>query len=78
MEDYQFFIIKFKTVKFNFFVKKIFVYLCKLKTIKIMWCRKSKKISSAKFEKWLERDPKEWNGKEEDKRFLDLFWDRNF
>jgi hypothetical protein len=43
-----------------------------------MWCRKSKKISSAKFEKWLERDPKEWNGKEEDKRFLDLFWDRNF
>lgn len=31
-----------------------------------------------KFNVWLARDPKEWNGKEEDKRFIDLFWDRNF
>lgn len=30
------------------------------------------------FKAWLERDPEEWNGKEDDKRFLDLFWDRNF
>jgi len=30
------------------------------------------------FAAWLARDPKEWNGKEEDKCFLDLFWDRNF
>lgn len=31
-----------------------------------------------KFAVWLARDPKEWNGKKEDRRFLDLFWDRNF
>lgn len=31
-----------------------------------------------KFSVWLARDPKEWNGKKEDKTFLDLFWDRNF
>jgi len=31
-----------------------------------------------KFKVWLERDPKEWNGAEEDRRFLNLFWDRNF
>lgn len=30
------------------------------------------------FKAWLARDPQEWNGKENDKRFLDLFWDRNF
>lgn len=30
------------------------------------------------FKAWLERDPKEWNGKKGDERFLDLFWDRNF
>lgn len=30
------------------------------------------------FEAWLARDPKEWNGALEDKRFLDLFWGRNF
>ena len=30
------------------------------------------------FEAWLARDPKEWNGDPEDKRFLDLFWGRNF
>jgi len=31
-----------------------------------------------KFEVWLARDPKEWNGSKEDERFLDLFWERNF
>ena len=31
-----------------------------------------------KLSAWLNRDPKEWNGKEEDERFLDLFWERNF
>ncbi len=30
------------------------------------------------FSAWLKRDPKEWNGKEGDERFLDLFWERNF
>lgn len=30
------------------------------------------------FKAWLARDPEEWNGDPEDKRFLDLFWDRNF
>lgn len=30
------------------------------------------------FKAWLERDPKEWKGKKEDKTFLDLFWHRNF
>jgi hypothetical protein len=30
------------------------------------------------FAAWLARDPKEWNGDPEDKRFLDLFWGRNF
>lgn len=30
------------------------------------------------FEAWLARDPKEWNGDPEDKRSLDLFWERNF
>lgn len=30
------------------------------------------------FKSWLERDPKEWKGKKEDKSFLDLFWGRNF
>lgn len=30
------------------------------------------------FDAWLARDPKEWNGDPEDKRFLDLFWGRNF
>jgi len=31
-----------------------------------------------KFSVWLARDPEEWNGKEEDKRFVRLFWNRNF
>ena len=30
------------------------------------------------FNAWLARDPDEWNGKPEDKRFLNLFWERNF
>ena len=30
------------------------------------------------FAAWLARDPKEWNGKEGDERYLDLFWGRNF
>lgn len=30
------------------------------------------------FAAWLARDPKEWNGPKEDKRFIDLFWHRNF
>lgn len=30
------------------------------------------------FAAWLARNPTEWNGKKEDKRFLDLFWERNF
>lgn len=30
------------------------------------------------FAAWLARDPKEWNGKPEDERFLNLFWERNF
>jgi len=31
-----------------------------------------------RFSSWLARDPKEWNGKEEDRLYLDLFWERNF
>ena len=30
------------------------------------------------FKAWLARDPKEWNGKPEDARYLDMFWERNF
>lgn len=30
------------------------------------------------FAAWRARDPKEWNGLDEDKRFVDMFWDRNF
>lgn len=30
------------------------------------------------FAAWLARDPEEWNGKKEDRTFLDLFWERNF
>jgi hypothetical protein len=30
------------------------------------------------FEAWLARDPKEWNGKTQDRQFLDMFWERNF
>lgn len=30
------------------------------------------------FDAWLARDPKEWKGDPEDRRFLDLFWGRNF
>ncbi len=30
------------------------------------------------FAAWLSRDPKEWNGKANDVKFLDLFWNRNF
>lgn len=31
-----------------------------------------------RFKNWLERDPKEWNGKKGDENYLDLFWERNF
>lgn len=30
------------------------------------------------FKAWLARDPKEWNGNPEDKRFVNMFWERNF
>jgi hypothetical protein len=30
------------------------------------------------FAAWLKRDPNEWNGDEEDKHHIDLFWERNF
>ena len=30
------------------------------------------------FKAWLARDPKEWNGKPEDARNLDMFWERKF
>lgn len=30
------------------------------------------------FEAWLARDPKEWNGSEEDARSVSMFWERNF
>jgi hypothetical protein len=30
------------------------------------------------FKAWLARDPKEWNGDEQDRSFIDLFWHRNF
>jgi hypothetical protein len=30
------------------------------------------------FAAWLARNPKEWNGDPKEKRFLDLFWSRNF
>lgn len=30
------------------------------------------------FAAWLARNPKEWNGDPNDKRFLDMFWERNF
>lgn len=30
------------------------------------------------FKAWLARDPKEWGGKSEDARFIDMFWERNF
>ena len=30
-----------------------------------------------RFAAWLARDPTEWNG-DKNKRFLDLFWARNF
>lgn len=35
-------------------------------------------VMGVKFEVWLERNPEEWNGEEEDKNYLDLFWERNF
>lgn len=31
-----------------------------------------------KFKTWLERDPEEWNGAEEDAGSTNLFWERNF
>lgn len=31
-----------------------------------------------KFSVWLQRDVKEWNGDEEDRNFINLFWKRNF
>jgi hypothetical protein len=30
------------------------------------------------FVAWLDRHPNEWNGVEENKRFIDMFWERNF
>lgn len=30
------------------------------------------------FTAWLARDPKEWNGLEENKRYIYMFWERNF
>ncbi len=30
------------------------------------------------FKAWLARDPKEWNGEPEEKRFVNMFWERNF
>lgn len=30
------------------------------------------------FASWLDRHPKEWNGVQENKRFIDMFWERNF
>lgn len=35
-------------------------------------------VMGVKFKVWLERDPKEWNGKKGDENHLDLFWERNF
>lgn len=35
-------------------------------------------IEGVSFKAWLERSPSEWNGKEEDRSALDLFWERNF
>lgn len=35
-------------------------------------------LMGVKFQTWLDRDPKEWNGDKEDKMFLDLFWVRSF
>jgi hypothetical protein len=31
-----------------------------------------------KFQVWLDRDPKEWNGEKDDEMFLGMFWERNF
>lgn len=31
-----------------------------------------------KFAVWLARNPKKWNGKKGDERFVDMFWQRNF
>ncbi len=31
-----------------------------------------------KFSAWLARDPKEWNGKKEDRSYVSLWWERNF
>lgn len=30
------------------------------------------------FAAWLDRHPKEWNGIEENKHSIDMFWERNF
>jgi len=30
------------------------------------------------FKDWLARDNEQWNGDPEDKRFLNMFWERNF
>jgi hypothetical protein len=30
------------------------------------------------FSSWLDRHPKEWNGNEEKKYLIDMFWERNF
>lgn len=35
-------------------------------------------VMGVSFKAWLARDPKEWNGDEEEKRYLDMFWERNF
>ena len=30
------------------------------------------------FDTWLKRNPKEWNGNEHDKMFINMWWERNF
>jgi hypothetical protein len=35
-------------------------------------------VMGVKFNVWLKRDPKEWNGEKEEEWFIDLFWERNF
>lgn len=35
-------------------------------------------LMGVKFEKWLERDPKQPVGEYTDQPFIDIFWERNF
>lgn len=30
------------------------------------------------FSAWLARDPKTWHGEEEDRDYMEMFWERNF